>query len=94
MKTKLLFALLLTVLSIVTISIAVKSCDLNPEPNREEIHEIIIKKSDSVGVAVINMPTDSHDTTGMYKLQAFKKRLAAAALRRQLDSIARLQNKR
>lgn len=94
MKTKLIvFALLLTVVSIITISFALKSCDLNPEPNREEIHEIITKKHDSIGVVVVNVSLDSPDTTGLYKLQAFKKRLAAAALRRQLDSIARLQNK-
>lgn len=93
MKAKLILALLLTVLSIITISIALKSCDLNPEPNPKEIHETIVKKHDSVGVVIVNVSVDSPDTTGLHKLEAFKKRLAAAALRRQLDSLARLQNK-
>lgn len=86
------FALLLTVVSIITISIAVKSCKLTHQPNRKEIHEIIVKKHDSVGVAVINQ-SQHVDTVELHKLQAFKKRLAAAALRRQLDSLARLKNK-
>lgn len=93
MKAKLIiFGLLLTVLTIVSINLALKSCDFTPEPNRKEIYETIIKKHDSVGVAAVNRP-EPVDTAGLHKLEAFKKRLAVAALRRQLDSIARLQNK-
>ncbi len=92
MKTKLILGLLLTVLSIIMISIAVKSCKLKPEPNQKIIYEKITKKSDSVGVVVVVRAVD--DTTGLHKLEAFKKRIAAATIRRQLDSLARLKNNR
>lgn len=88
MKSKhFVFALLLTVLSIVTISIAVKSCQLTPKPNRKEIHEIIIKKSDSVAVAASVQP----DTAKLRKLSQLKYRIAKARFD---DSLQRLQNQR
>ena len=93
MKPKLIvFALLLSVLTIVGMSIAVKSCKFNPEPTRPKIYEKIQEKHSAIGVSVINRPAD--DTAGLYRLEAFKKKLAAAALRRQIDSLSRLQNNR
>lgn len=85
MNTKrLIFALLLTVLSIITISIAVKSCNLNPEPNRKITYEIQ-KKSDSVAVASVQQP----DSSKLRKLAELKFRIAKA---RFLDSLQRIQN--
>lgn len=87
MNTKrLIFALLLTVLSIITISIAVKRCNLNPEPNRKITYEIQ-KKSDSVAVAASVQP----DTAKLRKLSQLKYRIAKARFD---DSLQRLQNQR
>ncbi len=91
MKTKLIFGLIVTVFSIIMIIIAIKSFQLNPPPNRKATLENVQTNSDAVGAAVI--ARSDADTTGLYKLEAFKKRLAAATLRRQLDSLKSLQNK-
>lgn len=91
MKTKLIFGLILTVFSIIMIRMAINSFQLNDPPNRKATLENVQTNSNSVGVAVIARPDT--DTTGLYKLEAFKKRLAAATLRRQLDSLKSLQNK-
>lgn len=87
MNTKrLIFALLLTVLSIITISIAVKSCNLTPNPNQKITYEIQ-KKSDSVAVASVQQP----DSSKLRKLQALKLRIAKA---RFLDSLQRIPHQR
>lgn len=88
MKAKLIvFAFLLTVLSIVTISIAIKSCQFSPKPNQKEVYEIIVKtKSDSVAVAAATMP----DSAKLRKLAALKRRIAEA---RYNDSIQRAEHK-
>lgn len=84
MKPKLL---LLTVLSIVTISIAIKSCQLIPTPNQKITYETIRKKSDSVAVASVQQP----DSSKLRKLSELKFRIAKARFD---DSLQRISNKR
>lgn len=88
MKSKrLIFALLLTVLSIITVSIAIKSCQLTPKPNKKIVYETIQKKSDSVAVVSVQQP----DSSKLRKLADLKLRIAKARFD---DSLQRAAHQR
>jgi hypothetical protein len=82
-----LVGLFIVVIAVITISLAVKSCQLNKDKNLIiEIENEIQKTSDSVGLDAIMQP----DTTKLRKLQALKLRIATAQY---YDSLQRAENK-